>query len=215
MESVSAVTSVVDGNMPVEPEMGGSGLENEQTMELELEKQYSVEQSILPASIDSVGNILKDQSILLDSKSGPESLEMENMKSVHLPHEVEGSVQGQTCPVPADCMGPVQLSKEEAQNLVFQNLGSVFVLVGDATHELCDADDGINFKFEGEAPCLLKIGDWSFPETQFLAEGITFYTIQVDEVTKKLGACDCQGNFCLHADKVDLDILKQVYFETG
>ena len=152
MESVSAVTSVVDGNMPVEPEMGGSGLEKEQTMELK--KQVSVEQSIFPASIDSVGNMLKDQSILLDSKSGPDY-----MKSVHLPHEVEGSVQGQTCPVP----GRVQLSKEEAQNLVFQNLGSVFALVGDATHELCDADDGINFKFEGEAPCLLKIGDWSFP----------------------------------------------------
>jgi len=98
---------------------------------------------------------------------------------------------------------------------VFQNLGSVFVLVGDATHELCDADDGINFMFEGEAPCLLKIGDWSFSETQNLAEGITFYTIQVDEVTKKLGACNCPGNVCLHADKVDLDILKQVYYETG
>ena len=215
MESVSAVTSVVDGNMPVEPQMDGSGLEKEQTMELELKKQVSVEQSIFPASIDLVGNMLKDQSILLDSKSGPDYLEKKSMKSVHLPHEVEGSVQGQTCPVPAGYMGRVQLSKEEAQNLVFQNLGSVFALVGDATHELCDADDGINFKFEGEAPCLLKIGDWSFPETQNLAKGITIYTIQVDEVTKKLGACNCEGNVCLHADKVDLDILKQVYYETG
>jgi hypothetical protein len=124
----------------------------------------------------------------------------------------------------AGCMERVQLSKEEAQNLVFQNLDSVFVLVGDATHELrlCDADDGINFKFEGEAPCLQvrvrrrsTMWDWSFSETQNLAEGITFYTIQVDEVTKKLGACNCQGNVCLHSDKVDLDILKQIYHERG
>ena len=236
MESMSAGTSVVDGDMPVEPgpemvdsmvdggsimmqvepEMSNSSLEKEQTMELdsELKHQFSVEQSIFPASIDSVGNMLNDQleSILLDSQSGPDY-----MKSRHPPHEVEGSDHGQTCPVPANYMERVQLSIEEAQNLVFQNLGSVFALVGDATHELCDAGDGINFKFEGEAPCLLKIGDWAFPETQNLAwmNGITFYSIQVDEVMKKISACSCEESVFLHADKVDLEILQQVYYETG
>ena len=45
--------------------------------------------------------------------------------------------------------------------------------------------------------------------------GITFYTIQVDEVMKKISACSCEESVFLHADKVDLEILQQVYYETG